>query len=57
MRRDINNTWKQFCRVADIRRHQKKALTFMMKREEGWKYDGSQEDLWAKELDETGQMR
>lgn len=36
--------------------HQKKALTFMMKREEGWQYDGSQEDLWVKEVDETGHM-
>lgn len=36
--------------------HQKKALTFMMKREQGWQYDGSQEDLWVKEVDETGHM-
>jgi SWI/SNF-related matrix-associated actin-dependent regulator of chromatin subfamily A3 len=36
--------------------HQKKALTFMMKREDGWQYDGSQDDMWAKEVDETGQM-
>ena len=28
----------------------------MMKREEGWQYDGSQEDLWVKEVDETGHM-
>jgi hypothetical protein len=37
-------------------RHQKKALTFMTKREEGWQHDGSNEDLWVKEVDETGQM-
>jgi hypothetical protein len=36
--------------------HQKKALTFMTKREEGWQYDGSNEDLWVKEVDETGQI-
>lgn len=28
----------------------------MVKREEGWQYDGSQDDLWVKEVDETGQM-
>ncbi|KAH8587406.1 SNF2 family N-terminal domain-containing protein [Bisporella sp. PMI_857] len=34
--------------------HQKKALTFMINRENGWKYDGSDKDFWAKEVDETG---
>ena len=28
----------------------------MLKREEGWQYDGSLDDMWAKEIDETGQM-
>jgi SWI/SNF-related matrix-associated actin-dependent regulator of chromatin subfamily A3 len=28
----------------------------MRKREGGWKYDGLQDDLWVKEVDETGQM-
>jgi hypothetical protein len=28
----------------------------MLKREEGWQCDGSLDDMWAKELDETGQM-
>lgn len=28
----------------------------MTKREEGWQYDGSNEDLWVKEVDETGQI-
>jgi hypothetical protein len=28
----------------------------MVKREEGWQYDGSLDDMWAKEIDETGQM-
>jgi hypothetical protein len=28
----------------------------MGKREEGWQYDGSRDDMWAKEIDETGQM-
>jgi hypothetical protein len=28
----------------------------MTKREEGWQHDGSNEDLWVKEVDETGQM-
>lgn len=36
-------------------RHQMKALTFMVKREEGWQCDGSQDDLWVQEVDETGQ--
>jgi hypothetical protein len=36
--------------------HQKKALSFMKRREEGWHYDGSNDDLWVKELDETGHM-
>jgi SWI/SNF-related matrix-associated actin-dependent regulator of chromatin subfamily A3 len=37
-------------------RHQKKGLTFMVKRESGWRYDGSQEGLWVKEMDDSGQM-
>jgi SWI/SNF-related matrix-associated actin-dependent regulator of chromatin subfamily A3 len=37
-------------------RHQKKALSFMIKREDGWQHDGSPHDLWAREVDETGQM-
>lgn len=28
----------------------------MVKREQGWGYDGSQDDLWVKEIDETGQI-
>jgi hypothetical protein len=28
----------------------------MTNKEEGWQYDGSNEDLWVKEVDETGQM-
>jgi len=28
----------------------------MTNREEGWQYDGSNEDLWVKEVDETGQI-
>lgn len=39
----------------DNNRHQMKALTFMVKREEGWQCDGSQDDLWVQEVDETGQ--
>jgi hypothetical protein len=41
---------------ANFKSHQKRALTFMLKREEGWQYDGSLDDMWAKEIDETGQM-
>ena len=41
---------------VDKHRHQKKALTFMRKREDGWQYDDSQDDLWVKEVDEIGQM-
>ena len=42
--------------VADhYSRHQKKALTFMMRREEGWQCDGSLNDIWTKEIDEAGQ--
>jgi hypothetical protein len=36
--------------------HQKKALSFMMKREQGWECNASPEDLWAKEVDEAGQL-
>jgi hypothetical protein len=28
----------------------------MLKRESGWQYDGTQDELWAKEVDETGQL-
>jgi hypothetical protein len=28
----------------------------MAKREDGWQYDGSLDDMWAKEIDETSQM-
>lgn len=35
-------------------RHQKKALTFMMQREQPWTFEGSEGDLWVKEADETG---
>ncbi|TVY46997.1 putative SWI/SNF-related matrix-associated actin-dependent regulator of chromatin subfamily A member 3-like [Lachnellula occidentalis] len=38
--------------------HQKKGLTFMIKREGGWQYDDSQEeDLWVKEIDEFGHVK
>ena len=42
--------------VANSISHQKKALSFMMKREQGWECNGSTEDLWVKEVDETGQL-
>lgn len=28
----------------------------MLKREDGWRYDGSPDDLWVKDVDETGVM-
>jgi hypothetical protein len=34
--------------------HQKKALTFMLQREQAWTFEGSEGDLWVKEADETG---
>jgi hypothetical protein len=37
-------------------RHQKKALTFMMRREEGSQHEGAVDDLWVKEVDETGHI-
>ncbi|KAH8803561.1 SNF2 family N-terminal domain-containing protein [Xylogone sp. PMI_703] len=38
-----------------LKSHQKQALTFMLRRENGWSFDGSQRDLWEKV--DTGQGR
>ncbi|TVY84850.1 DNA repair protein RAD5A, partial [Lachnellula suecica] len=42
--------------ITPLYTHQKKGLTFMMKREAGRHYDSSQDDLWVKEADEFGHM-
>ena len=33
-----------------------KALTFMIQREQGWSYEESQENMWVREADETGEL-
>ncbi len=40
--------------MLNLDSHQKKALTFMLQREQAWAYEGSEGDLWVKEADETG---
>jgi SNF2 family DNA or RNA helicase len=37
-------------------RHQMKALTFMVQREQAWSYEESQDNLWVREVDETGDL-
>ena len=37
-------------------RHQMKALTFMIQREQAWSYEESQDNLWVREVDETGDL-
>jgi hypothetical protein len=34
--------------------HQKKALTFMLQREQAYTFEGLDGELWVKEADETG---
>jgi hypothetical protein len=38
-------------------RHQKQALTFMIRREEGWSMDGNQQDIWIRSVDAAGHTR
>jgi len=33
-----------------------KALTFMIQREQAWSYEESQDNLWVREVDETGDL-
>jgi hypothetical protein len=33
-----------------------KALTFMLKREQAWSYEESQDTLWVREVNETGEL-
>ena len=41
---------------SDFARHQKKALTFMLQREQAWSYDESQDNLWIQEVDEKREL-
>jgi hypothetical protein len=36
--------------------HQKQALTFMLRREQGWAYDMSEEDIWSKVIGVDGRI-
>lgn len=33
-----------------------KALTFMKQREQAWSYEDSEESLWVREVDDTGEL-
>lgn len=37
-------------------RHQKQALTFMLRRERGWNMDPDNRDIWAREMDARGRV-
>ena len=37
-------------------RHQRQALTFMLRREKGWALNGSFQDLWRKDYDSSGRL-
>jgi hypothetical protein len=39
-----------------MRRHQKKALTFMKQKEQAWSFEDSPDSLWVKEVDDTGAL-
>lgn len=41
--------------LSALHRHQKQALTFMLRREQGWSFDGKHPDIW--EASETTQSR
>jgi SNF2 family DNA or RNA helicase len=45
---------QEFRTEPNLNRHQKKGLTFMLQREVGQQYGGSQDDLWVKETSEFG---
>ncbi|KAK1479162.1 WD domain-containing protein [Colletotrichum tamarilloi] len=40
--------------VTTLKRHQKQALTFMLRREQGWVFDGTRPDIWEAEETERG---
>ncbi|TDZ16658.1 DNA repair protein RAD5A [Colletotrichum orbiculare MAFF 240422] len=37
-----------------LKRHQKQALTFMLRREQGWAFDGTKPDVWEAEATKNG---
>ncbi|KAM0314130.1 hypothetical protein ACHAO8_004916 [Botrytis cinerea] len=37
-------------------RHQKQALTFMLRREEGWNFDDTASDIWSRRSDTSGRL-
>ncbi|KAF7898729.1 hypothetical protein EAF00_005175 [Botryotinia globosa] len=37
-------------------RHQKQALTFMLRREEGWNFDDAASDIWSRQSDTSGRL-
>ncbi|KDN69905.1 putative WD domain-containing protein [Colletotrichum sublineola] len=40
--------------ATPLKRHQKQALTFMLRREQGWAFDGTRPDIWGAEETEMG---
>ncbi|KAG6999602.1 hypothetical protein G7Y79_00033g067900 [Physcia stellaris] len=38
-----------------LQSHQKKALTFMLRRERGWCFDGNGQEMWSRSTNEAGQ--
>ncbi|KAK1971833.1 hypothetical protein LY78DRAFT_625065 [Colletotrichum sublineola] len=40
--------------ATPLKRHQKQALTFMLRREQGWAFDGTRPDIWEAEETEMG---
>jgi SWI/SNF-related matrix-associated actin-dependent regulator of chromatin subfamily A3 len=44
--------------VTDIKpRHQKQALTFMLRRENGWELENGTRDIWCRQRDSLGRFR
>jgi hypothetical protein len=41
---------------SNMLRHQMKALTFMILREQAWSYEDSQDNLWVRDVDDTGDL-
>ncbi|KAK2038227.1 hypothetical protein LZ31DRAFT_130780 [Colletotrichum somersetense] len=40
--------------ATPLKRHQKQALTFMLRREQGWEFDGTRPDIWEAEETDMG---
>ncbi|WDK10480.1 WD domain-containing protein [Colletotrichum graminicola] len=40
--------------ATPLKRHQKQALTFMLRREQGWAFDGTRPEIWEAEETEIG---